>query len=322
MDWVVALLIAAATAAPPDFSQDPNLRVLVPAGQRYETSIAVSGNNVVLAVISLATTHPIEIYISPNRGFTWSGPVEVPQTIDGVAYRYATDPTLIALDDGSFGLGYLVLQNAPTLQTPALGNERLLFSRSADGVTWSAPVTLVSRDVGGLQPSIDRPWLSVDRVRGTIYATWSRTEGSGGPDVIVQSSNDRGTTWSALSVVTPKGEQLANLAALPDGTLVEVDYDSNKKAFVSRYSSSGGAFWSGPLTIAGAGTAIISPGTKTQSPPMPILTTVRDDLYCVMPTATSISFTRSRDGGRTWSAPLQLGGEHGDAVLPAVAGGD
>jgi hypothetical protein len=318
MDWVAALLIAAATATPPDFSQDSNLRVLAPSGQLYETSVAVSGNNVVIAVINHDDNHPIDLFVSPNRGFTWSAPIEMPKTIDGKAHRYGTDPTLAVLDDGSFALGYLVIENTPSSQTLSLGDERLVFLRSSDGVTWSAPVTLAAGN-SGINPYIDRPWLSVDRVRGTVFATWSRTEGSAGEDVVLQTSADRGATWSAPAAVTPKREELGQIAALPNGTLVEVNYDGTRKVFVSRYSSSGGAFWSAPVVLGDAGNAFISPGTKTQSPPLAVLLTVRDDLYTVLPTASSIAFTRSRDGGRTWSAPLQLGGATGDAVLPSLA---
>src|SRR3954451_12172071 len=102
MDWVAALLIAAATAAPPDFSRDSNLRILAPSGQLYETSVAVSGNNVVIAVINHDDNHPIELFVSPDRGFTWPAPIEMPKTIGGKAHRYATDPTIVTLDDGSF----------------------------------------------------------------------------------------------------------------------------------------------------------------------------------------------------------------------------
>jgi hypothetical protein len=319
MHWIAALLVVAATATtPPDFSHDGNLRVLAPGGQMYETSVAVSGNNIVIAVINHDGGHPVDLFVSPNRGFTWSAPIEMPKTIDGKAHRYGTDPTLAVLDDGSFALGYLVIENTPSTQTLTLGDERLVVLRSSDGVTWSAPVTLASGN-SGINPYIDRPWLSVDRVRGTVYATWSRTEGSGGEDVVLQTSTDRGATWSAPAAVTPKREELAQIAALSNGTLVEANYDGDGQAFVSRYSSTGGAFWSGPVVIGYAGNAFISPGTKTQSPPLAVLASYRDELYAVLPTAASISFTRSRDGGKSWSAPLQLGGVHGDAVLPSLA---
>jgi hypothetical protein len=318
MDWIAALLIAAATAAPPDFSNDANLRLLAPGGALFETTVALSGNTIVIAVIDHGETHPIDLFVSPNRGFTWSGPIEMPSTVGGKAHRYATDPTIVVLDDGSFGLGYLVIENQATVQTPALGDERFVFSRSADGVTWLAPVTIAQAN-SSASPYIDRPWLSVDRVRGTVIATWSRTEGASGEDVVMQTSNDRGATWSALNAVTPKGEALAQIAALPNGTLVEVDFEDNRNAFVSRTSTSGGAFWSASQILAPAGDTLYSAGTKTQSPPLAVLATYRDDLYAVLPTASTVSFTRSRDGGKTWSLPQLLGGEHGDAVLPSMA---
>lgn len=317
MDWIAAILIVAATAAPPDFSQDPNLRMVAPAGLLYETTVAMSGNNVVVAVINHDDGHAIDVFVSPDRGLTWSAPREMPRIVDGKFHRYGTDPTLVVLDDGSFGLGYLLIENGPA-NGALLGDERFVFFRSANGVTWSAPVSIASADAA-LFPYIDRPWLSADRVRGTVYATWSRTEGAGRPDIVLQTSADRGATWSAVATVSAKNEQFAQVAALPNGTLVEVDVDNGKLAFVSRASTNGGALWSAPLTVGNAGNTLISNGTKTESPPLAILRTYRDDVYCILPTASNVFFTRSRDGGKTWSAPLQLGSATADAVLPSLA---
>src|ERR1043165_4707475 len=317
-DFVAALLIVAATAAPPCLSRDANLNVLAPGGALYETTVAISGNNAVIAVIDHNDSHPIDVFVSQNRGLTWSAPIVMPSTIDGKSFRYATDPTLVVLDDGSFGLGYLVIANAPTL-TSFLGEERLVFSRSTDGITWSTPITVAS-GTSGYAPFIDRPWLSVDRIRGTVYATWSRTESTAtGEDVVFQTSSDRGVTWSAAAAISSKGEELAQIAALPNGALVAVNYSGNERAYVARYSSSGGAFWSAPQAIGDASGTQISPGTKTQSPPLAIVTAYGADVYCVLPTANAIFFTRSRDGGKTWSPRLQLAGAHGDAVLPSLA---
>src|ERR1043165_3183655 len=249
-DFVAALLIVAATAAPPDFSRDANLNVLAPGGALYETTVAISGNNAVIAVIDHNDSHPIDVFVSQNRGLTWSAPIVMPSTIDGKSFRYATDPTLVVLDDGSFGLRSLVVAypaspNAPPL-TSFLGEERLGFSRSTDGITWSTPITVAS-GTSGYAPFIDRPWLSVDRIRGTVYATWSRTESPAtGEDVVFQTSSDRGVTWSAAAAISSKGEELAQIAALPNGALVAVNYSGNERAYVARYSSSGGAFWSAP----------------------------------------------------------------------------
>ena len=272
--WIAALLIAAATATPPDFSGDGKLQVLVPEGQRYETSVAISGNTVVIAVIEIGDIHPIDLFVSPNRGLTWSGPIEMPLAVDGTRYQHGTDPTIVVLDDGSFGLAYLLIENTPSIARPVLGDERLVFVRSTDGVTWSAPVTLFEAQ-SGLTPIADRPWLSVDRLRGTLFATWGRTQGAG-EDAVLQTSNDRGATWSAPAAVTPKSEELAQIAALPNGTLVEVNLSGT--AYVTRTSSNGGAFWSAPQTIGNAGNATISAGTKTSSPPMAVLTSHGDDL--------------------------------------------
>jgi hypothetical protein len=314
--YVAALLIVVGAAAPPNFSNDPNLRVLTPSGLVFENAMAMSGNTVVVAAINHNEVHPIEIYVSRDRGLTWSAPVRMPFVIDGATFRYSTDPALTVLDDGSFGLTYLVLENPPAVFGPPLGEERLLFFRSADGVTWSAPVTLAAM-VSGSSPSIDRPWVLADRVHGIVYATWSRTEN--GQDVVLQTSADRGATWSAPAAVTANGERYGRVAALQDGTLAAIDFDMNRNAYVVRHSSSGGASWSDAQPLAAATLVQVSSGTKTESPPMADLIADRGQLYAVLPTAGGIFFTRSGDGGATWSPRVQLGGQKGDAVLPSLA---
>jgi hypothetical protein len=320
MDYVAALLIVVATAAPPDFSREPNLRVLAPAGLVFENAMAMSGNTVVIAAIDHDEVHPIEIYVSRDRGLTWSAPARMPFVVDGAAFQYSTDPALTVLDDGSFGLTYLVLQNPPALFGPPLGEERLLFLRSADGVTWSAPVTLATKVSGSSSPAIDRPWVLADRVHGIVYATWSRNEN--GQDVVLQTSADRGATWSAPAAITAKGEAYGRVAALEDGTLAAIDFDMNRNAYVVRHSSGGGAQWSTAQTLASATLVQVSSGTKTQSPPMADLIANRGQLYAVLPTVGGIFFTRSGDGGATWSPRVQLGGQKGDAVLPSLAADD
>src|SRR4051812_34259386 len=40
----------------------------------------------------------------------------------------------------------------------------------------------------------------------------------------------------------------------------------------------------------------------------------RGDLYCVYPVWEGVFFTRSQDGGQSWSTPLHLSGKFGSAV--------
>jgi hypothetical protein len=45
----------------------------------------------------------------------------------------------------------------------------------------------------------------------------------------------------------------------------------------------------------------------------------RGDVYCVYPMWEGVFFTRSRDGGQSWSEPLHLAGKFGGAVRPSIA---
>lgn len=177
---------------------------------------------------------------------------------------------------------------------------------------------------GGFLYSEDKPWLTVDRVRGTAFLVWTHSDiqnFGGNGQIVVARSTDRGTTWSAPIIATKENnEGSGQIGVVADGTVVLTDFDPTNERYVSRISHDGGATFEAPRVIAAnVGIADRTSGTRTSSPRVQMLVARRGDLYCAFPSKNGVLFTASHDGGQTWSAPLRLGGANGDALLPAVA---
>jgi len=297
---------------------DPNVTLLAPNGGMIETSLAVSRGTVVLAVINTPVPRKIDVFVSGDGARTWSAPIDISQTIGGTKFKCAFDPSLAVFDDGSFGLAYLVSEGGCVTEHELFGTVAVAFARSADGSAWSEPQLIASG------PLVDKPWLSVDRVRGTAYLTWARNETFpfGGQDIMLARSTDRGATWSAPVAVTPRGsENSAQIGVVSDGTVVltNMEYVGTVGSYVARVSKNGGTSFGDPTPIAHPDTSTTTPRTKTIISMAQMCTPYRADLYCAYPAGNGVFFTATHDGGVTWSAPLRLGGVAGDALLPSVA---
>jgi len=300
-------------------TSDPNISVLAP-DSHDETTVAVSHSTVVVAAIRrVSADQPawIDVFVSNDGGGLWSAPIKMPTTIDGVSYGYETDPSLATFDDGSFGLTFLALKQWPDPHNP-VNAEALVFTRSADGREWSTPQVLLTGPTT-LRLAADRPFLVADPI-GKAYLMYTSSITSG-ERIMISSSTDRGAHWStAAPIPTNGGVVLGQLVVTGTGTLVVTADDSDHTNLVRFMSLDGGGSWSDQLTI---GTNIvdnvITPNSKTLSPPISNLAAHGRNVYCVYPTAAGVFYVHSSDDGLTWSTPLQLGGATGDAVLPTVA---
>ncbi len=276
-----------------------------------ETSLARSGDRIVLAAMAHTAPAPVEIFVSGDSGVSWQKAADRGLSIGGKTYAYAGDPTIVTLDDGTFGLAYLT--NSATVQEPN-GEIVLVYERSTDGVTWSAPLPIDSGPSNRLL-TVDKPTISIDRVRGTLYLAWTRNRPA--PQNVIAISTDRGATWSAPKPIAD-GEGSAQAAATADGTLIVTSVDLTNERFLARVSTDGGATFSDPQVIGVNVIPLRLPPTNTYSPAVQSTIAYGGDVYCAYPTRTGIFFTRTRDGGKTWSAPLPLAGAAGYAIMPSV----
>jgi hypothetical protein len=158
---------------------------------------------------------------STDRGATWrSGllPALTPAGGGGpTPFTHASDP-VIAYDAVHRVWLAGVLALGPEVRGDPVS--ALLVSRSGDGMTWSAPVT-VSPSPGHF--AHDKNWTACDAwpgspFAGRCYTAWSAADGEG--EVLVSASSDGGLTWSAPAVATGENAVGAQPVARPDGTLV------------------------------------------------------------------------------------------------------
>jgi hypothetical protein len=239
----------------------------------------------------------------------------------GVAYQVA-----IAFSGGTFAPGSV---NA------------VLASRSLDGgATWSAPATLI-RD--GAAAFNDKESVSADPTNGNYaYAVWDRlVTGGAGPTWLARTT-DAGATWEpARAVYVPSGkDQTLNnqIVVLPDGTLVlfftefvTVNGTTTTVLKVARSVDKGTTF-DPPIAIATSE----SIGTEDPQTGQPIrdagnigsiavgrngvIAVTWQDARFTGDSVEGIAFSRSLDGGLTWSLPVAVNRvPTAQALLPAVA---
>jgi hypothetical protein len=207
----------------------------------------------------------------------------------------------------------------------------LLVSRSADGSSWNAPVTVFEAPNEPGLP-LDKEWIVCDNGwaslhRGSCYITYSDLRSN---QLAFQASRDGGLTWSGL-VTTPDSAGRRGIAGRlppapqlvvqPDGDLIVPYYDEDRMAAV--VSSDGGRSFSSSATVARAQFR----GTQgLRAAPIPSAEVDRDGTVyvvwsdCGQPCGRDgLVVSRSADGFR-WSAPSRIPlGRGASMVIPGLA---
>lgn len=223
------------------------------------------------------------------------------------------------------------------------GRNAITVSTSTDdGRTWSTPSVVVSSPQNSFTHGFDKESVTADPTRpGVAYVVWDRysnqnpdfRSGNGqnadkGP-AYISTTTDGGKTWSAAKPMYAQDNgTLANqLVVLNDGTLVDfftnfifvngangysVDLESVR-------STNGGNSWSKPTVVSDMeAKGTVDPGTGDYVRAADDLFDVAYDrsggaLYAVWQdsrfTNGSIdqtAFSKSTDGGATWSTPVQI----------------
>ena len=208
----------------------------------------------------------------------------------------------------------------------------IVVSRSLNGLTWSAPVTVVEAP---WTPNLllDKEWIVCDNGvisphRGSCYVTYSdfRTL-----QLSFQASRDGGLTWEAPVSPPDNAGRASMLGAAapapqpvvqPDGDLIVPYHDETRIA--SLRSTDGGRSFSPPVGIAPTQFRR-TPGLR--APPLPSADVDGSGtVYAVWHdcgatcSANQLVFSSSANG-TTWSAPtrLNLGRAGADVVLPGLA---
>jgi Neuraminidase (sialidase) len=252
-------------------------------------------------------------------------------------YERASDPWV------SFGPTGTAYQVALSFDQVATFNQAVLVSRSRNGgATWSQPAVLQRDTLSDI--GLDKESVTADpKLPRFAYAVWDRLEGLDtcdihgicdpkkfkGPTWFSRTTNG-GATWEPARIAFDPGfneQTIGNqIVVLPNGDLVDL-FDWVHDAALSSTpldvaivrSTDRGLTWSAPIVIGNLGTSFIS-DLKTGEPLRTgdILPDIAVDqnsgaLYVVWQDVRfsagdhdGIAFSRSNNGGLTWSAATQI----------------
>ena len=263
---------------------------------------------------------------------------------NGADYARASDPWVTI---GPDGIAYQIAIGFNGATFAAGSSSAVLASRSTDGGrSWSAPAALI---VDGSTYFNDKESITADsQVPGIAYAVWDRLAPSGNGPAYLSRTRDGGLTWDAARPIYDPGgnnQTLNNqvvVAPLPSGSargvfdfFTEFDVDASNTVrthLAVVRSTDSGTTWSTATRIAdtravgahdpqnplrtlrdGANLGSFAAGPDGQ------LVAVWQDSRFSAGAIDGIAFSRSQDGGATWSPPLQVNRMRGtQGFLPSV----
>ena len=282
--------------------------------------------------------------VSQDGGHTWATRMAAfsrctgGSSANGGDYPRASDPWVSFGPDGAAYQSSLSF--AGDVFAPG-SSSAILVSRSADGGTsWSDPAILI-RDGSGFFN--DKDSLTADPTDARfVYAVWDRlVAGGGGPSYLARST-DGGATWEPARPIYdpgPTSQTINNqIVVLPNGVLIDffTQLDAPPGApetatLAIIRSLDKGVSWSAPIAIS----PVQSVGTvdpQTQAPVRDasdlgsIAAGTHGELVAVWQDSRfsggvrdGIAFSRSLDGGVTWSTPTRVNRDAAVAAfVPAV----
>jgi len=242
----------------------------------------------------------------------------------GAEFPRVSDPWLAFGADGTvFAIGLASRGGS----FAAGSSNAILVSRSADGGrTWSDPVAAMRDGAGFLD---DKETITADPLDARFaYAVWDRVDSKSQGATYFARSADGGLTWEAARPIDdpgPGAQTIGNLVrVLPDGTLVcllthlvgDEDRVTSATLEVLR-SGDRGLTWSAPIPVASlqalgardplTGAKIRDGSILAQMAAAPdgsLAIAWQDGRFAG--THDGIALSRSRDAGRTWSAPVRV----------------
>ncbi len=199
---------------------------------------------------------------STDGGATW-----IHDSLPGITkfagdgpYDRATDPTVAY--DAKHGI-WLISSLA---KHEDAGTWDVLVSRSADGLSWGNPVTIVLNPAHG---SLDKPWIVCDNVPtspfyGHCYDQWTDFVGACSQHVQLSTSTDGGLTWGPVE--TPANTRSATggqPVVQPNGTvIVPITGGCNQNSLLTFRSVDGGASWTAMTRITAIRRHVVAGGLR------------------------------------------------------------
>ncbi|MDW8075378.1 MAG: T9SS type A sorting domain-containing protein [Bacteroidota bacterium] len=303
-----------------------------------ESSIAVNPRNpqqLIASAVDYRANQSAWVYVSTDGGKTWRnvnlGKPNFPRWTAG------NDPSVAWGPDGTA----YVVYGAFDRSSPPTGENAVLLARSTDGgQTWQAHLPIIlHRGVMTADSAFeDKYYISVDHsstspYRGRLYVPWKRViDRDSSTQIVVTWSDDRGTTWHepvrvspvlpGTSLDTTFGQSFPLAATGPNGEVYVVWNSGTQRSIGFARSTDGGRTWSAPRLIHTyqwlgqtrfTGTQYnhtLKGGTRAETYPALVVDTVpgsprRGWLYLTWAAdpVPNVYFSRSTDGGQTWSTP-------------------
>lgn len=231
----------------------------------------------------------------------------------------------------------------------AAGNGIAATTSRDGGLTWTPPRLL---DRSGSRYFADKPTITADPRRpGVAYAAWARIlQFAGTPPIVADAmfsqTTNGGRTWSSGRVLVPhtsdsgavsgqilvdaKRGTLYHLSNLEVGDVPSLEAPS--RLLIQR-SYDEGRTWSKPTSAQTVRTLgyhrlnrqgdVVRTGVETPDfaidPTSGSLFAVWQDARFSRRRFDQVAFSRSTDGGETWSPPVKVGSGEGPAGVPVVA---
>lgn len=201
---------------------------------------------------------------STDGGNTWThGFLPGLTTGEGTGpYDAASDPA-VAYDakHGVWMIASLPISN--TSQVPAIA-----ISRSTDGLTWQAPVS-----VDSTSENSDKNWIVCDSwpgspYYGNCYVEWD--DPSASDKILMSTSTDGGLTWGPAMPTADIAKGIGGQPlVLPSGKVVVPIESTESNTMIAFSSANGGASWSATIPIANIQTFNEGTTTDIRSGPLP-----------------------------------------------------
>lgn len=264
-----------------------------------------------------------------DGGRTWTSSFPRFTHCTGGTYERASDPWVTFAPDGTaYQITYAFDASGPA--------QAMLVARSTDGgKSWSDPLALIEDTSGDVAD--DKETITADpHDAASVYAVWDRLTGMSvpnnpqgtGPTWFARTRN-AGTSWEMARAIFDPGadaQTIGNqIAVLPDGTLLNLftlitrNSSNNPGVFVAVLRSPDrGQSWQFYPVAQEQFVNVTNPSNGHPVRTGNLLPSIAADpdsgaVYAVWEDGRfssgrldAIALSRSRDGGRTWSAPVQV----------------
>ncbi|MGQ9818542.1 MAG: T9SS type A sorting domain-containing protein [Candidatus Kapaibacteriales bacterium] len=306
-----------------------------------ESSIAINPLNpnvLIASAVDYRDTSSTWVYYSTNGGRNWKNK-NLKRPYPG--WRSSNDPSVAFSYDG---IGYVVYGGFGVLSDTGLlyGENGVFLARTSDnGNTWTAHIPIIIHRGQQTLDSLfeDKYYITIDNApnspyRGRLYVPWKRViPRDSSTQIVISYSSDRGDTWSVPLPISPAklntsedttfGQSFPLSAVGPNGEVYVVWNDGTESAIGFAKSTDGGNTFSNPKHIIKYNRFGKTKYIANQGYRHTVKSSVRAEAYPSLvcdytsgprsgylylcwsaDSIPNVYFSRSTDGGQTWSPPI------------------